>query len=358
MSNGSPSSGSNYVKFASDGDRVVCSSENIVAMGDIADQPSALSSKACTEPAAKQTGVQAIRPRDISTITVTYPITSYVDLHTSCGIPRAKSIATIGTTTSLQTVIIDRWPTWGRTSSPSNTTTTTTTTRSIPVEECNASWNKFGLAAKSWTSNSVSQIWTLSLANPPSVIVVNGKTTTLVEGPVTTAPDITIGSRVVTPIVGWSNTRYDLGSFSQRISKSWIQAWEFGPISIEPGNQTVYTETMVRPMTPSCTPNLATGYSGECRIVASGAQLLYFPITSSVSRNMCATKPVEGPVTNLPTGVETSYLGKHFSYTQPCHTLNLLFQCQVWMGSGFRRAIQGFHSKSTSLQDPKRKYIC
>ena len=187
-------------------------------------------------------------------------------------------------------------------------------TCSFGVDDCNSVWYEWVTAVSSWSSNSIANTWTISLANPPNSMVLNGVTKTLAEGPMTTPPPLTINNTIFTAktytttwdsansrIVDVHRTFYNFDFITRWIDDS---SYSLVPVSVEYGGIVTWTETLLKPRKPLCDPNLTSGGGGSpCTIHADSISLLYFPVPTTVSRDMCATSPIEDPITSLPTEI-------------------------------------------------------
>ena len=177
-------------------------------------------------------------------------------------------------------------------------------------QECTGVWTQYFAATAAWSKNSIASIETLSLARPPSSMVYNGKTTTLVAGPWTGAPTLTIGTRTITPLVGMSGTKYINGNRTVMADVlttkypiySTFRHDDFLSVVVEPGQLTTWTMLKQFPRTPHCRGQFTTGLPGQaCTVIADyTAKLLFFPVTTAHSRDDCATTDSKPPLTGMP----------------------------------------------------------
>ncbi|KAF2758628.1 hypothetical protein EJ05DRAFT_359820 [Pseudovirgaria hyperparasitica] len=136
-------------------------------------------------------------------------------------------------------------------------------------------------------SFAASQQAIVSLANPPSAVVVNGKTSELPL--ITPAPAITVHGDVYTPLVGASGVTYNL-------SKAFNY---YDDLLLTPGGErTVIYDTMYqlsfRPV-PQCSwsdelsfKSSSCSHTAKCTIAAYDVELIYFA-PPATSRDLCAT---------------------------------------------------------------------
>lgn len=150
--------------------------------------------------------------------------------------------------------------------------------------ECSAAWSLFGSSLASsnsaWSTNNV---LTVSLASPPTSIVVNNKATAL------TAPP---GSY---PILTLHGEEYGAEKSTYTISGGTNL---YGEVTITPGGRQVFTwdmDQIKRPFGPSMgnctrpTGNIIQSQctTAQCTIAANRVELLYFPAPST-TRDLCA----------------------------------------------------------------------
>ena len=268
--------------------------------------------------------------------------TSFYNIHNSCGIQVAKSTSIIRS--SIQKTFDTTYTTDRTITEISSIQLKPSPVCQFGIHECNDVWLDYAASSASWSAAPLETIWNISLASPPSVLVLNGVTTTLTEGEITSPPVLTIGTQTYPPQSVWPR-RDDFGNYWARIfgfegdtdfgianldgglESKHSQSTFYGldtfigtdygltRVFLEPGNSFVWSKTRPRPRRPSCTPQImTTAEQVKCRIEPWEVSLLYFPVPTTVTRDMCATAPVEGPVTDMPT---VPYVGKSSHLVYP-----------------------------------------
>lgn len=183
---------------------------------------------------------------------------------------------------------------------------------SIHIDDCNELWFNYASARRNWNRNS-SDMWTIQLAEPPTSMVFNGVTKSFPGGAMS-APVITIGGETYYPV-----TFAPTGKIPQNHTVSYNMGLVFSstnlsPATLTPGMSTTWSKKVDEPQSPDCTPSLSTGARGHsCTIGAGDVRLLYFPQTSTSSRDLCATSLItESWVTSLPTDI---IVGMYFFFS-------------------------------------------
>ncbi|TKA77572.1 hypothetical protein B0A49_02826 [Cryomyces minteri] len=123
--------------------------------------------------------------------------------------------------------------------------------------------------------------WTVPLAPSASVVVVDGATTTLQgTGPITAPPAITLDyEHIYTANAG---TTYNISG----------QLLSPGALITVNGSAYIDWIGVGRPEIPHCTTEYVQTCDGSCTIFGGEVQLIYFPVPTTVSRNMCASNTV------------------------------------------------------------------
>ncbi|KAK5144169.1 hypothetical protein LTR04_001658 [Oleoguttula sp. CCFEE 6159] len=123
--------------------------------------------------------------------------------------------------------------------------------------------------------------WTVSLAPSASAVVVDGATTTLKgTGPITAPPTITLDyEHTYTANAG---TTYNISG----------QLLSPGALITVNGSAYIDWVGIGRPEIPHCTTEYVQTCDGSCTIFGGEVQLIYFPVPTTVSRNMCASNTV------------------------------------------------------------------
>jgi len=226
-------------------------------------------------------------------------------------------------------------------------------------------WEEYATANSSYHANRIANRWTISLANPPSIAVVNGVTSTLANGPITSPPALPIGTlrfhphtiflsglndslktvdktfylldmfengtQAATPLedIYWTVMIPVTGTDGKVSETPGTRTTQFkdtfrlmGKISVaiitlDPGGKVTWTEWRQPPSIPQCTPDFVSGARGNrCTVKAKSVRLMYFPVTSSISRDICAKSPMDEPVpwSLIPTDVPIGE--SHESYSE------------------------------------------
>jgi len=119
-----------------------------------------------------------------------------------------------------------------------------------------------------------------------------------------------------------------------------------------------YNVTASEPSAPKCSVTGAAAtqsYCGPCQIQGGVVKLLYFPVTTNYSRNMCATKP--GPSTACPFGstdsgvTVTNNIGQAMA---PCPYYQ--FNATSTQDSGWYRQIRSTHRITDHRDRPLRRH--
>jgi len=220
-------------------------------------------------------------------------------------------------------------------------------TCSFSDRDCNGLWEDHAVKESAWSADTEGIVRTISLAQPPSVIVINKITTTLIRGSVATAPVLTIGQGTFTPRLDspqWFSTgenRSDISTMYTLMATHIGPRWNRTSVVLQAGGPAqTWTERKPSPAVPLCTPELSDGSGGaKCTIIAEEVKILYFPVPTTVSRDMCASAPAEGPITSLPTEIP---LGKWFPLSYKAQAAVLLAACVI---DTFAAAVESLHER-------------
>jgi hypothetical protein len=168
----------------------------------------------------------------------------------------------------------------------------------VSFDDCVGLWSRYSSASSLYDEVSFSNAHTtVSLASSADFWEVDGVTTTF---PSPWPEQISLGTEYITHI---EESGTDLYIIQTTPPPGHI--FEFGGYSMRPGGSPVTIEHAVdfedKPYTPHCRTERPTCTANQrCEINGDSVEVFWFPPQTSVSRDMCATKPTDGPVISRP----------------------------------------------------------
>ena len=144
-------------------------------------------------------------------------------------------------------------------------------------------------------------IATISLANPPNMIVVNGRTMTAPQANPTGLPALNLNGELIyahrIPVKSRiTGANQDVGYIFPNRATNHVS--EDVASTLIPGEQITWTQTQLQtPPLPSCSMDLPSAYPNlPCGVTYNTLRLLYF---LEPERSSCVTEPAGGPITSL-----------------------------------------------------------